>query len=402
MVQYKILNHLVVADLINLGKTCKRLAYLTQRQFEKRYSNVVWKKNLKAIKLCDAPDIFGSIGKHIRRIQLLHWSDLELYKILVTLGNECSHLNSLTLESVRISIIDPHPQLILMFGKLKQFVLNDCSWTVQCPLQIFFGDNSTLEELSLIDCCQYNPNSCVLQLEQFRALNVLRLENCGNLLTIAELERCLQNNNIGVLSLTHFSNNVNLFEFQVINSLINSLESLTLTYSSNLRFDQFSRLSKLKIFRVSCPSKFNVDNLLEKLHAGIEELEFVSVNITAKMMECLKSFKKLRHLSFKRCTNFIASDFFISLTTIVPNLQHLLFNYGAIKDCEIIYMFRLLPYLKYLNLLGCNTLARDTYREIVDILIKDLQRPKLKFIPPQLESLKSLKNLDSLKKVLML
>ncbi|XP_037028958.1 uncharacterized protein LOC119069155 [Bradysia coprophila] len=400
MVLLEILNHLIVIDLVNLGKTCRRLAYLTQRQFEKHYSIVTWKKNFKSIKLGESSTILRNIGKHIRKIRLAVWSDLELHKILVTLGNECSHLRSLTLDSVKMGITDPHPALISMFRKLKQFVLNECSWTVQCPMQIFFGENSTLEELSLNDCCRYNPNSCKLQLKEFRALKVLRLENCESLLTSAELKRCFESNAISVLSLTHFGSNVNLFEFELINSLCNSLESLTLAYHSNLRSYQLSRLRKLKKFRILCSETYNVDDAIKKLHVGIEELELVNVYITSEMMEYFKSFKQLRHLSFERCTNSIKSDFFIILPTTLPNLQHLVYNYSVVKDRDIIHMFRSLPHLKYLNLLGCNMLADDTYFEIVDILMKDLQRSKLKFIPPQLESFQCLKNVDNLKEVL--
>lgn len=398
MVLLEILNHLIVVDLVSLGKTCRRLAYVTQCHLAKHYSIVTWKRNFKAMKLGESTTIFRSIGKHIRKIRLALWSDLELYKILVTLGNECSQLVSLTLDSVRVGITDPHPALLSMFSKLKQLVLNECSWTVQCPIQIFFGENSTLEELSLIDCCKYNPNSCKLQLKEFRALKVLRLENCQSLLTIAELKRCFENNNIRVLSLTHFDSYANLM--QLINSLCNSLESLTLTYGSNLRSYQLSKLVKLKQIRILCSSTHNVDDLIKSLHVGIEELEFVNVYITGEMMKHFESFTKLRHLSFERCTNSIKSDFFLILPTILPNLQHLVYTYSVVKDCDVIYMFRLLQHLKYLNLFGCNTLAMVTYLEIVDILTKDMQRKKLKFVPPQLESLQCLKNTDSFKKVL--
>lgn len=398
MVLLKILNQLIVIDLVNLGKTCRRLASVTQRQFEKHYSTVTWKKNFKAMKLSDSTTIFGSIGKYIRKIRLAMWSDLELYKILVTLGNECSQLSSLTLDSVRMSIIDPHPALVLMFSKLKQFVLNECSWTVQCPLQIFFGENSTLEELSLKDCCEYNPNSCKLRLNEFRALKVLRLESCKSLLTTVELKRCFENNNISTLSLTHFDYNINLV--QLINSLYNSLESLTLTYGCNFRSYQLSRLEKLKKIRILCISTSNVDDLIKNLPGGIEELEFENVYITAEMTGHFKSFPDLRHLSFERCHNSIKSDFFTILPTILPNLQHLAYTYGVVKDCDVIHLFRSLSHLKYLSLLGCNKLATVTFLEIVDILINDLRRTKLKFVPPQLASLQCLRNMDNVRKVL--
>lgn len=155
MVLLKIVNHLYLCDIINIGETCKRLEYLTQKHFEIHYSTVRWRMNYgNSIKLCESSRLLKHIGRHVRTVNLESWSDLEFYKILVIIANECTHLKTLTLDSIRmnrpLSICDPLVEE--MFNKLKTFVFRGCFWTGWCPLQIFFGENSTLEQLSLIDC----------------------------------------------------------------------------------------------------------------------------------------------------------------------------------------------------------------------------------------------------------
>lgn len=401
MVLLIITNQLNVSDLINLGKTCKRFAYLTQHYFKKHYAIVRWRKNRNAIELHESSNIFRHIGKYLRTINLAFWSDIEFHKILLTLATECTHLNSITLDSIRMNssrnVCDS--AVSSMFSKLKQFVLKGCYWTGWCPLELFFGKNSTLEHLSIIDCCPKNENIYKFQLKDFQGLKELNMVECRNLLTPAELQRCFENNDINILSMTNVGN-VSLFEPHLINTLCNSVESLTLDYHSEINFDQLLRLTKLKKLRLMCQERNNVDEFISKLNPGIEELEVTNIFITMAMMESLKTFKRLRCLSFERCSNSISDEFFLILPTILPNLQRLVYTYSVVTDCDIIQMFKLMPKLTYFSLFGCNALATDTYIEIVKILTEDSQRLKLKFIPPQLESLNCLKIFENFKRVL--
>lgn len=401
MVLHKIATHLNVSDLVNLGKTCKRFTYLTQYHFEKHYSSIRWIKNRNA-KLCASNEIVRYIGKHIRTINLAAWSDYELCKILVTIGTECGHLESLTLHSVRMNgphQICDHPVVGLMFSKLKVFRLKDCYWTGWRPMEMFHDKNSTLERLSIKDCCTYPESVYKLELKKFQALKELQLVECRKLLSTVELQRCFENNNITTLSLTNVAN-INLFDPHIIDPLCSSIEHLTIDYHGPFDFNQLLRLTKLKKMRILSKELSDIDELISRLNPEIEELEVSNVAITNSMLVNFNSFQRLRHLRFEKCFNSIPKDFFRILPTILPNLQHLAYTYSAVTDCDILHMFRLLPKLKHLNLFGCNALVTDTYMKIVDILVNDLHRPKLKFIPPQLGSLNGLTTLDRFRSVL--
>lgn len=397
MVLLKITDQLNVSDLIHLGQTCKRFEYLTQQHFEKHCAIVRWRKNRNAIELRESSEIFRHIGKYLQTIHLAVWSDIEFHKILLILAGECSHLKSITLEDVRMNSSLKVSDFVVssMFRKLKQFVLKGCYWTGRCPLEIFFGNNSTLEQLSIIDCCPCDK----LKLKGFQALKELHIVNCPNSLSPVELQRCFENNSLNILSMTNVGN-VNLFEPHLINSLCNSVESLTLDYHSEIDFDQLLRLKNLKKLRLLCQERSHVDEFISRLNPGIEELEVTNIFITTAIMESLKTFKRLSFLSFERCSNSIPAEFFLILPTILPNLQRLVYTYNVVTDCDIIRIFKLMPKLTYFSLFGCSTLATDTYVEIVKILTEDSQRLKLKFIPPQLESMKCLMISENFKRVL--
>lgn len=405
MVLLKIVNHLRLNDVISLGETCKRFANLTHHHLRKRCTTVRWSKhNRHSMRLSESDIIFRNIGEHIRSIDLEMWNEIEFRKILVTLGNECNFLQSLSLHSIRMTsndrIIGLREQRVsLMFARLEQFTLKECSWTGWCPLELFLDGNSTLEQLTLIDCCPQNENVYKLSLKAFRSLRELHLIQCRGLLTSAELQRCFECNKIVNLSLTNFT--TELFVPHLISQLGDYVESLTIDcYNESIDSNQMQKLKRLKKLRILSSNRNNVDKLISRLGIGIEELEVVGILITEPFMEHLESFHRLRHLSFERCSNAISDEFFKMIPKILPNLQHLTYTYGTIRDCDIVHMFRLMPKLKYLSLFGCNPLISDTYMSIVDILMKDLRRPKLKFIPPQMESLKYLMSLDSFRSVL--
>lgn len=323
MVLRKIVKCLNIIDLVNLGETCKRLNYLTQYHFKKSYTSVRWRRNSTAITLNESGKIFRKIGKYLQKINLAFWSDLEFYKILVTLGSECSHLESITLDSVRMNccVKIGDPVVSLMFSKLKQFVLKRCYWSGWCPLETFFGKNSTLEQLCVIDCVGNQK----LHLKEFRALKELQLTECRNLLTSVELQRCFENNDISTLSLTNVGN-VDILEQHLINSMCNSIESLTLDYHGDVNFNLLLRLTKLTRLRLQSNKLYNVDELISKLNTGIEKLELTNIFVTATLMQSLNSFKKLKHLSFERCSISISDEFLSILPTILPNLQHLVYT----------------------------------------------------------------------------
>lgn len=402
MLLLKITNQLNVSDLINLGKTCKRFEYLTADHMEKHYTSVRWRRNNRnAITLGQSGTVFRQLGKCLQTINLASWSDNEFYKILVLLATECSHLKSMTLDAVRMNCALTTRDALVgsMFGKLKEFVLKGCYWSGWCPLEIFFGKNSTLERLSIIDCCAFNENIYKLKLSEFRALKELHIMESGNLLASVEMQRCFENNNISVLSMTNVGN-VNLLERHLTNSLCHSVESLTLDYHRGVDFDQLLRLTKLKKLRLLCQQLNNVDDLITKLNSAIEELEFTQIFITMATMESLKAFERLKCLRFERCSNSLSDEFFTILPTILPNLQHLVYTYNVVRDCDIIQMFKSMPKLTHFSLFGCNTLAAVTYMEIVKILTEDSRRLKLKFIPPQLDALKDFKISENFKRVL--
>lgn len=394
MVLIKITNYLNVRDLVNLGTTCKRFAYLTQNHFEKN-SSVRWRKNRNAIKLYESGNIFKHIGKYLQAINLAFWCDFEFHKILVILSTECSHLISVTLDSIRMNSFSICVSTAApMFSKLKQFVLKECYWTGWCPLEIFFGKNSTLEQLSIIDCSA----NYQLQLKEFRALKELHLVECRNLLSSTDLQRCLENNNISILSLTGVCN-VNLFE-QCFMNRCDSIESLTFDYNGRVNYDELLRLTKIKKLSLLSKVPNNVDDLITKVNRDIEELKVKNIFITKTVMEALKQFTRLRHLKLEKCSNLVADEFFIILPKVLPNLQHFVYTYSVVKDCDVIQMLKLMKNLRHFSLFGCNNLATDTFVEIVKILTEDSQRPKLKFIPPQLQSLQCLNITENFKRVL--
>lgn len=246
-------------------------------------------------------------------------------------------------------------------------------------------------------CCAYNGNSFQFQLTGFRALEDVQLLDCRNLVKQAQLQRCFENNNINSLSVTNIGN-VNLFEQRLIDGLFNSVESLSLEYSSQTDFSQLMRLTKLKKLRLHCQVRCDVEKCLPNINPDIEQLEVKNIFITKSMLQALKTFTKLRRLSFE--DGSVSSEFFKILPTVSPNLEQLIYTYNVVNDDDFIHMFKLMPKLKHLSLFGCNLLANKTYVEMVEILTKDSKRPKLKFIPPQLESLKSFKILENVKRVM--
>ncbi|KAJ6635598.1 hypothetical protein Bhyg_14184 [Pseudolycoriella hygida] len=402
MVLLQIATSLNIDDLINLGNTCKRFKYLAHYHLERRYRSVRWRKNGNAMKLCHARNIFPFIGKHLKAINLAYWSDHEVHKVLTLLATNCRLLDSITLDSIRMNRpfeSDDSAMLSSMFKKLKQFSLKRCRWSGWCPLQRFFGENSTLEQLSIIDCCENDEIIYKMRLSGFTGLKELHLMECRNLLSAVQLQRCFENNDINILSFTNACT-VNIFEQHLIRSLYTSVQSLTLNFYHGINFNQLQRLKSLKNLRLICDDLNNVDKFVSSVNPEIEQLEVVKIVITETFIEWLGTCTKLSHLTFESCYNSIGKEFFTALPKIQPNLKQLAYTYAIVTDYAIISMFKSLPTLRYLSLLGCNNLKTDTYVQMMEILTEDLRRPKLKFIPPQFESLKHLKKSEMFQKVI--
>lgn len=127
-----------------------------------------------------------------------------------------------------------------MFGKLKKFELVCSYWWCWFPLEIFCGINTTLEHLAITLYSSFNVKDRLI-FKSFRALKTLRLIKCRDVLVERELQECFYKNNITSLELTDFDN-IDFFKPNSINSLINSLETLTIDYFNQIDPDQLFRL----------------------------------------------------------------------------------------------------------------------------------------------------------------
>lgn len=405
MVLFKIMKHLHILDLTNLAETCTRLASLTNVHFGKNHSSINWVNHRdvdkQTIKPSESERVFKQIGKHVKTIKLSLWADFEFYEILVILAQQCSQMDTLVLESIRMSrpLTLCDPLICLMFGKLKRFVLSGCFWMGWCPLDIFFGNNSTLEDLSVVNCCAYNGTGYRLQLGGFQSLKKLRLLRCRNVITETELQVCFKNNKLRLLMLTDIGA-TNIFYDNVIDSLFDTVDDLTVDYITDIDLEQLARLTKLKALRLRCNVFRDCDDLLLKLSPDnlIEELVITNICISTVTIEALENFKKLTRLRFDHSINTIPRLFFRSIPKILPQLQQLVYSFSSIRDEDIIYMFKLLPKLNRLSLFGCNSLAIKTYLEMVKILADDWHRPKLELITPKWETMKSLQANKSITK----
>lgn len=403
LVLSKIMKNLTIIDLANLGETCTRLQNLTQDHFAKYHSSVSWmnyrdeKGNTILPSECER--VFKHIGKHVRSIKLTLWADFEFYEILVILAQQCRQIESLFLDSIRMSrpLTLCDPLISLLFSKLKRFVLTGCFWMGWCPLDIFFGYNSTLEDLSVINCCAYNGYGYRLQLGGFTALKQLRLLRCRNVITEKELQVCFEQNSIESLVLCDIGN-VNIFLENVIDGLCDTVDDLSLDFSDEINADQLLRLKKLRALRLHCRVCSDVDSLLQKLGADnqIEELVITKMLISSETIEALKNFTKLTRLRLDQTINSVPRQFFRALPKILPQLEHFVYAYSTIRDEDIIFMVKSMRKLNRLSFFGCNPLAEKTYQEMAQILANDWQRPKLELIPPKFETLKSLEALRSM------
>lgn len=405
MVLLKIMKHLGIADLTNVAETCTRLERLTDDHFGKYHSCVNWinyrNREGTTIKPSESERVFKKIGKHVTTIKLSMWADFEFYEILVILAQQCRKIDTLILESVRMSrpLTLCDPLICQMFSKLKRFVLSGCFWMGWCPLDIFFGNNSTLEDLSVINCCAHNGYGYRLHMAGFRSLQKLRLISCRNVVTEVELMACFHNNDIKCLVMRDIGS-VNIFLENVIDGLCKSIEILSIDFCKDIDPDQVFRLKSLKALRLHCNVFSDVDRLLLRLSSDnlVEELVVTKILISNSTIDALKNFKKLIRLRFDYSINSVPRQFFRSLPKILPELQQLVYSNSSIRDEDIVHMFKLMPTLNGLNLLGCNSLATKTYLEMAQILVNDLQRPKLELITPQVETMKSLRAIASVNK----
>lgn len=390
LVLAKIMTHLNVMDLTNLGETCMRLEKLTQEHSAKYHTSVslIKNHNTSISNSHEMERVFKHIGKHVKILKLGLWAHLEVYDILVIVAQQCIRMETLILEALRLSspLALSDPLINDMFRKLKRFVLCGCHWVGWCPIDIFFGDNSTLEELSIINCGAYHGTNYRMQLDGFRSLQNLRVSRCRNVVTEHELALCFKSNNIRTLVLNDIGY-VNIFFDNVIDGLYNTLEEICFEYVIEMNLDQISRLKKLKIVRLHCEVSTAVDKLLLTLSEAneIEELVLSQILISSKTMDAMKNFKKLERLKIDRCVNSIPRQFFRNLPKILPQLSQFVYARSSIRDEDVIYFVKFMTKLKSLSFIGCNSLATKTYLEMVRILAEDWQRPKpLEFRPPTL------------------
>lgn len=409
MVLSKIMNHLNIIDLTNLMETCTRMERLTDDHLRKNHTSVHWMNHVTSegstIKPSESERVFKHIGRHIKTIKLSLWADFEFYEILVILAQECKQMDALILDSVRMSrpLTLCDPLISRMFSKLKRFVLTGCFWMGWCPLDIFFGNNSTLEDLAVINCCAYNGYGYRLQLSGFRSLKKLRLLRCRNVVTEKELQVCFENNTIQSLVLNDVGG-VNIFSDNVIDCLSYTIDDLSVDYIDSVDSAQLVKLKKLKILRLRCVVHCDIDKLLLQLSDDneIEELVLSKACISSDTIEALQHFKKLIRLRFDYSINSVPRQFFQALPKILPQLQLFVYAHSEIKDEDITGMVKLMPSLHRLSLFGCNALKTETYLEMIKILSSDWHRPKLEFIPPKWETVKSLETVRSVDQKYML
>ncbi|XP_037029715.1 uncharacterized protein LOC119069692 [Bradysia coprophila] len=409
MALFAIMKYLNIIALSHLFATCKRLKILVCAHVQKHHTNVHWMRYMKSevnsIGPRESEEVFRNFGKYIRTIRLTSWSSFEFYEILLLVAQECTHIDTLILESVRMS----RPQLLcdplikLMFKKLKRFVLSGCYWQGWCPLNNFFGDNETLEDLAVTNCCAYNGRNYRLHMSGFRSLKKLRLLRCRNVVTGKELVACFENNNIKSVMLSDIGN-VHVFLDNVIECLSDTVDDLSVDFCNEINSNQLSRLKKLRTLRLHCNTHTDMDEFLSNVSTGsaIEELFIVRVCISSQTIEALKQFKNLKRLKMDRSLNSVPRQFFRAIPKILPQLQHFVYTNSTIRDEDILYMFNLMPQLARLCLFGCNSLATETYLEMADILENDWHRPKVEFILPKFETVKSLQDVKNIKKKLWL
>lgn len=397
MVLLKIMKHLSIIELTNLIETSKRLKTLANEHLRKHHTSVHWVNYAhvegNTIKPCESERVFKHIGKHVKTIKLTMWADFEFYEILVILAQECSKMDTLIIESIRMSrpLTLCDPLIRRMFGKLKRFVLSGCFWMGWCPLDIFFGVNSTLEDLAVVNCCAYNGYGYRLQLAGFRSLKKLRLMRCRNVVTEKELQVCFENNNIRSLVLNDIGA-VNVFLESLVDTLLHTVDDLCVDYFNEINPEQLVRMKKLRTLHLRCHVYSDVNKLLLQLgeNNDIEELVITKICISSETIEALKHFKKLIRLRLDDSMNSVPRQFFRALPKVLPQLEQFVYANSTIRDEDVIFMFNLMPKLTRLSLFGCNPLATKTYLEMIKILANDWHRPKLELIPPRWETLKSL------------
>lgn len=402
----KIIIHLGIDDLANLAGICKRLEVLTQRHARKHYSKIEWTEDkFNANKLNDYEQVFKHFGKHINTVKLSCFS-AKIHEALVIIASNCKQLETLILDRVVLDnpFLLEEFSILEMFSRLKRFELIYCYWTLWCPLKFFFGDNSTLEKLSIVKCNASRLYNSKLQLTGFQALKDLQLIHCRDIVSQFELEEFFRYNNITNLAISDVTSIVPLASF-LVDYLFDKVESLSIDFDINSNIDQLVRFSKLKILRLRCREEVNVDHLLLKLgnrsNNIIEELEIKKIIISRTTIEALQNFNNLKRFRLDRSNNQIPRQFFWSLPKILPQLQVFVYTHGTITDYDILYLLRMMPKLSRLSLFGCNQLANETFSEMEKILLKDCNRPKLELIPPKFETFQSLKNIEIFTKILV-
>lgn len=401
MVLTKIIKNLGVEALTNLGDTCVRLANVADDYFKANYRSLNLSKNGgRGMQASKSERVWEKFGKHVTTVELSNWEDIEFSDVLEIIAKNCTNLEALTLDSINIPLanISTDPLVMSMFAKLKRFSMFACIWSSWCPLNYFFGENSSLEQLSIIKCFCDSGESYHLQLAGFSALTKLNVQHCKNVLTNLELEDCFKNNKITSLALNDVII-IKLFESRLIDELVDTLVSLTVDYG-DFNFEQLLRLHKLKILRLHCRQLTNIDHQLQMFggNNSIAVLEFSQIIISKVTIQSLHIFKCLTNLRFNTCRNVVSDEFFESLPRMFPRLLQFVYAYGKIEDKNILYIVRLLPKLKRLSLFGCNELTTATYLEMDKILHNDWKRLKLQFIPPKFAKLDALSYIKSVVK----
>lgn len=348
--------------------------------------------------------MFKHFGKHFKTVELSTWLDEEFYETLVILAHNCKQLETLILLGVIMSdmYLFDDKSIMLLFSKLKRFELDTCYWTLWCPLNLFFGENSTLEKLSIRRCKFNRGYNSKLQLNGFEALKDLQLIHCRNVVSEVELEECCRYNNITNLVISDV-NNITPLGTYLVDALFDKLESFSIDFSIDLNADQLDKFEKLKILRIRCREESDVDQFLLRLGSNnlIEELEIKKFKISIATITALRNFKNLKRLRFDHSNNAVTEQFFQELPKILPQLEVLVYTHSKIADSDIVYMFRLMPKLRRLSVFGCNPLADETFIEMEKILIDDWQRPELQLIPPKLETFRLLKHIHIFTKIVV-
>lgn len=392
MVLFQIMTNLSLVDLSHLIGTCKRMEKLVSEHLRKHHSNVHWRnyKNTNSadtIQPCDSERVFRTIGKYVKTVRLSLWVDFEFYEILVLLAHECPDIETLVLEKIRMTrpLLLADPVIKLMLGKLKRFVLNGCVWQGWCPLDTLFGENTTLEDLTVMNCCAHNRYNFRLQICGFRSLKKLRMTRCRNIVTEKELLLCFEQNNINWLALTEIDN---VHIDNAIQSLTDTVDELSIDYSIITAPQLLSRLKQLTVIRLCCNIFTNIDETLLQIGGNclIEELVVLRICVSSRTIDALKQFTNMKRLILVHIVNTVPRQFFRSLPSILPQLNQFVYKHSSIRDEDILYMFQWMPKLTRLNFTGCNSLATKTYSKIADMIESDWHRPKLELVLPRWET----------------